>query len=176
MITPTPGRIVWFFPSLEAGRDPNGQPLAAILAKVISERCVNLTVSHGDGTTYAAQNVQLLQDDDAVPETAYACWMPFQKGQAAKHDAAATAPADLQPLHAAIAQVAEKADAALAAPEAAIAAAVEPMHAKIALAETATQTKFEELGKWLTDMFTGFEQKLEALKNQAPPAPPQPPV
>jgi hypothetical protein len=87
MILPTPGRIVWFFPAI-AERDPNGQPLAAIVAKVLSERSVNLTVSHGDGTTYAAQGVQLLQDDDAAPETGHATWMPYQKGQAAKHDAA----------------------------------------------------------------------------------------
>lgn len=91
MIEPTPGRIVWYFPSIEEGRDPNGQPLAAMVAKVLDVRSVNLTVSHGDGSTYGRQAVQLLQDDDAVPETTHATWMPYQKGQAAKHDAPAPA-------------------------------------------------------------------------------------
>lgn len=91
MISPTPGRIVWFFPSIDDGRDPNGQPLGAMIAKVLDERTINLTVSHGDGSTYARQGVQLLQDDDAAPDTAYACWMPYQKGQAAKHDTPAPA-------------------------------------------------------------------------------------
>lgn len=111
MIKPGPGRIVWFYPSIEAGRDPNGQALGAMVAKVIDDRCVNLTVSHSDGSTYPAQHVQLLQDDDPEPETAYCCWMPYQKGQAAKHDtpqpAPALSPEQLASIHHAIDIVAE---------------------------------------------------------------------
>ncbi len=133
MITPTPGRIVWFFPSIENRRDPNGQPLAAIVAKVLSDRCLNLTVCHGDGTTYAAQTIQLLQDADEAPETAYACWMPYQKGQAAKHDSPTPA-VDISSVTKAIDELA-----------------------------TGTQSKFEDLGAWLTKTFTDFEQRLAAV-------------
>lgn len=86
MISPTVGRVVWFHPHVDAGRDPNGQPLAAIVAKVIDDRKVNLTVSNADGSTFGAQHVTLLQDGDVLtdPTEPYAEWMPFQKGQAAK--------------------------------------------------------------------------------------------
>jgi hypothetical protein len=138
MIEPTPGRIVWYFPSIEEGRDPNGQPLAAMVAKVLSERSVNLTVSHGDGSTYGRQAVQLLQDDDAAPETAYACWMPYQKGQAAKHDAPAPA---LQ---------------------------LETVTKAIDELTLGTQQKFEQLGEWLRVTFAGIDQKIEAVKSAPP--------
>ncbi|WKA31622.1 hypothetical protein [Bradyrhizobium roseum] len=152
MIQPAPGRIVWFFPALEVGRDPNGQPLAAMVAKVLGERCVNLTVSHGDGTTYAAQNVQLLQDDDAEPETAYACWMPFQKGQAARHETPAVptlTPEQLTSIHSALDSIA-----------------------------TGTEAKFSELGSWLTSTFDGVFQRLGALESPPVPSgtPPKPPT
>jgi hypothetical protein len=144
MIEPTPGRIVWFFPSIEQGRDPNGQPLAAIVAKVLSERYLNLTVCHGDGTTYAAQSIQLLQDDDTAPEgAAHATWMPFQKGQAARHEQvkAAEQPADLQ-----------------------------PVHEKIDLLASGVQTKFEELGAWLMTTFKDIEERFN--RPATPPSPP----
>jgi hypothetical protein len=146
MISPTPGRIVWFYPSVEEGRDPNGQPLGAMVAKVLSDRCLNLTVSHGDGTTYARQSVQLLQDDDAVPETAYAAWMPYQKGQAAKHDQPAPAP-DLA-----------------------------PVHAKIDELTASVQGRFEDFGAWLQTTFKDIEARLnEPARTPAPPAPTQDP-
>lgn len=92
MIKPTPGRVVYFLPALEQ-RDPNGQPLAATVAKVIDDRVVNLTVHAADGTTYPLQHVTLLQDGDELPDPnqAYAFWMPYQKGQAAKTEAAIAA-------------------------------------------------------------------------------------
>jgi hypothetical protein len=146
MIQPTVGRIVWFFPSIEVGRDPNGQPLGAMVAKVLSDRCVNLTVSHADGSTYPAQNVQLLQDDDAAPDTAYACWMPFQKGQAAKHDAPVPllTPEQLASIHSALDTMA-----------------------------TGTEAKFAELGTWLSTTFDGAFKRLGALESP-PIAPDQP--
>lgn len=85
MIEPTVGRVVWFFPP-ESSRDPNGQPLAATIAKVLDDRHINVGALLGDGTHFAAQNIVLLQDGDHLsePDQAYACWMPYQKGQAAK--------------------------------------------------------------------------------------------
>ena len=87
MISPSIGRIVWFHPHISE-RDPNAQPLAAIVAKVISDRCVNLGVFAGDGTTFPRQHVPLLQDGDEIDLDQPFCeWMPYQKGQAAKTEA-----------------------------------------------------------------------------------------
>lgn len=90
MIEPTVGRILWYIPHIDKGGAPNGQPHAAILAHVIDQRTVNLAVFNEDGTLYSAKKaVRLLQDDDPVPpEGDYAMWMPYQKGQAAKTEAA----------------------------------------------------------------------------------------
>jgi hypothetical protein len=93
MIHPTPGRVVWFYPptnSAESGfvTPGNGEPMAAIVAKVWGDRCVNLTVFDASGNTHGKCSVTLLQDDDTPPEYGdYAAWMPYQKGQAAKADA-----------------------------------------------------------------------------------------
>lgn len=142
MISPSPGRILWYFPPI-GQRDPNGQPLAAILAKVLSDRCVNLTVSHGDGTTYAAQNVQLLQDDDQAPETAYAFWMPYQKGQAAKTEQA----------------IAGSATSAPPINVASVTAAVDELTQE-------TRGKFQQFGNWLQMHVGGLMNRVAVLEGK----------
>lgn len=89
MIKPTPGRIVWYHPA-EADPPPKfkGEALAAIVAHVKGDRLVNLTVCAADGTTFGRHDVILVQDGDARPSERFAEWMPYQKGQAAKHEAA----------------------------------------------------------------------------------------
>lgn len=92
MIQPTPGRVVWFHPNAaypNIAQHDRSQPLAAMVAYVWSNRMVNLSVIDQNGASLAVTSVQLLQDDD-VPHVggAYAEWMPFQKGQAEKADAA----------------------------------------------------------------------------------------
>lgn len=85
MIEPTVARAIWYYPPVAGGRDPNGEPLAATIAKVIDDRHINIGALLGDGTHFAAQNVILVQDGDCFDaDQAYACWMPYQKGQAAK--------------------------------------------------------------------------------------------
>lgn len=80
MITPTNGRIVWFSPA-----NYTGDPLAAIVCHVHSDRMVNLLVIDSGGQTVAVTSVPLLQDDDRPPAGQRYCqWMPYQKGQAAK--------------------------------------------------------------------------------------------
>lgn len=86
MIKPTPGRVVWYTPSDD---DPTpkfkGELLSATVARVISDRVVNLMVVGADGLTYGRHNVILLQDGDERPKIGRYCeWMPYQKGQAAK--------------------------------------------------------------------------------------------
>ena len=87
MIKATVGRVVWYHP---ADSDPTpkfrGEPLAAIVARVHSDRLINLTVFRADGITYGRHDVQLVQDGDQRPTERFAEWMPFQKGQAMKTD------------------------------------------------------------------------------------------
>jgi len=91
MITPTIGRRVWFYPNGTTGIPTvtgSSQPCDAGIAYVWSDRLVNLTVAGHDGSQHARTSVVLLQDDDLVPTAgAYATWMPYQIGQAKKHDA-----------------------------------------------------------------------------------------
>lgn len=91
-ITPTVGRVVWFYPATNqatSGFTPpsEGQPLAAIIAAVKSPEVVNLTVFDAMGFAHARINVPLLQEDqDAREGGFYATWMPYQVEQAKKAD------------------------------------------------------------------------------------------
>jgi hypothetical protein len=91
MIKPTVGRVVWYRPSgfdrTQMTIHDHEQPLAAIVAYVWSDTCVNLTVSDHDGTTHARTSVYLQQDDREAQSSPYCEWMPYQKGQAAKAEA-----------------------------------------------------------------------------------------
>lgn len=93
-ITPTVGRVVWFYPSnnvASSGFAPPsaGQPLAAVIARVWNDRMVNLTVFDANGVSHSRTSVTLLQDGDHKLLTGnYCTWMPFQKGQARAQAAA----------------------------------------------------------------------------------------
>lgn len=88
VISPTPGRIVWFNPAPHDGLATlNGHPLAAIVAGVHNDRLVNLAVFDAYGNSQQRSNVHLVQPGDAVPDFAHATWMPYQVGQATKHQA-----------------------------------------------------------------------------------------
>jgi hypothetical protein len=95
VISPTPGRVVWFYPAPHDGiATLNNQPLAAIVADVHSDRLINLAVFDAYGNTQQRSNVHLVQPGDATPDSAHASWMPFQVGLAAKHQAVETAVLD----------------------------------------------------------------------------------
>ena len=82
MTTPTVGRVVWFY---AMGHDEVTQPHAAIVAAVHNDRLINVAFFDANGVAGSATNVTLLQDDEiAAVGSEYCCWMPFQKGQAAK--------------------------------------------------------------------------------------------
>lgn len=180
MIEPTPGRIVWFYPDVNDGRTLSAtgpRPLAAIVARVIHERCVNLTVSREDGTTFGAQNVTLLQDGFTLSdaERAYAEWMPFQKGQAARFEAAkteapataasATAPApaapaaDLEPVHAKIDAVIVRVEQALSAQ----APDLQPLHDKIDAIAKDVEAKLQEFGGWTVKTFEDLRKRVASI-------------
>ena len=78
--------MVWFWPySVDNPKGaPGAQPLAATVAYVDNDTCVNLTVHDRNGETYGLTSVYFWQGDGESPETAHCEWMPFQKGQAAK--------------------------------------------------------------------------------------------
>lgn len=70
--------------------DPDKQPFSASVAYVWSDRLVNLTVSDHDGNTQSRTSVPLVQEGDVPPAGGRYCeWMPYQVGQAKKHDAEA---------------------------------------------------------------------------------------
>ncbi len=85
MIKPTVGRVVLFYP---AGVAHNAEPCAAIVVKVWSDTMVNLAVFDANGVARGETSVLLVQDDGYGNPGggAWCCWMPYQKGQAAKTD------------------------------------------------------------------------------------------
>lgn len=89
MIKPTVGRVVWYWPSPKehiVGND-GGQPLAALVAHVWSDTCVNLAVFDANGCGHSRTSVLLHQDGNPRPGAGFCEWMPYQKGQAAKTEA-----------------------------------------------------------------------------------------
>lgn len=65
----------------------NEQPLAATVAFVHGDRMVNLSVVDANGYQFSRTSVRLIQEGDDRPENGgFAEWMPYQIGQAKKHD------------------------------------------------------------------------------------------
>lgn len=102
MITPTPGRVVWYRPDPHAAESGFARPfnpetpLAAIVAYVHGDRMVNLTVFDANGVPHPRTSVVFFQEGDpVVPSGSYCEWMPFQKGQAARTEAAEKALMDV---------------------------------------------------------------------------------
>lgn len=94
MIKPSIGRVVWYTPSRDDVQLPRNspQPLAAIIAYVHSDTCVNLAVFDRNGASLSRTSVPLIHDEiTQSPDHAFAEWMPYQKGQAAKTEAAEAA-------------------------------------------------------------------------------------
>lgn len=92
MIKPTVGRVVWVVRPKDT-MDIN-QPEVGLITYVHGDRCINVAGFNANGAPFAITSLTLLQDDDAKPEYSFAAWMPFQKGQAARHEAADAASGD----------------------------------------------------------------------------------
>jgi hypothetical protein len=89
-ITPTVGRVVWFYPTkdeqtVDLSPPADGEPLAAIVVAVKSPDYVNLTVFDAMGFPHARLNVLLVQDGQEAPDGGfYSTWTPYQVEQAKK--------------------------------------------------------------------------------------------
>lgn len=88
MITPTVGRVVWFYPGRDTPQPSefvyHGElrPLAAIVTHVWNDQMVNLVVFDSNGNSHRRTSITLVQH--VAPGSNYCEWMPYQKGQAAK--------------------------------------------------------------------------------------------
>lgn len=94
-IPATVGRIVWFFTTTDLGWGEHiegspEKPRAAIVANADHPDVLNLCVYDFNGVPRPMTSVRLVQDGDKPADTeVYWCeWMPYQKGQAAKAEAA----------------------------------------------------------------------------------------
>lgn len=79
MITPTIGRVVWFFSAVSEGEVRSTQAEPAFVCYVHSNRLVNVGGFDCNGVPFKQTSVPLLQDDDPVPASGFfAQWMPYQ--------------------------------------------------------------------------------------------------
>lgn len=87
-IKPTVGRMVWYHPTAyEQFPQAGDEPLAAQVARVWSDTCVNLCVLDANGSPHSKTSVLLWQEGQPKPDAGYCEWMDYQKGQAAKTEA-----------------------------------------------------------------------------------------
>lgn len=85
MITPTVGRVVWVIrPFITTDIK---QPEVGLITYVWSDGMINVAGFDHNGEPFKISSLVLLQDDEPKPEGNFACWMPYQKGQAAKTEA-----------------------------------------------------------------------------------------
>lgn len=83
MIKPTIGRVVWYY---APGRAHTDQPNAALIAHVHSDTMINVGGFDGNGKPFGDTSVLLVHDGYGNPGGgAWACWMPYQIGQARAH-------------------------------------------------------------------------------------------
>lgn len=87
MIKPTIGRVVWYYPHGRTQKEANKQPHAAIIAHVYGDDCISIGYFDSNGVAKFATSVHLCQDSEPRPDFAFAEWMPYQIGQAAKAEA-----------------------------------------------------------------------------------------
>lgn len=86
IITPTIGRVVWFYPNGQADLDAKRQPYATLVAYVHNQSSINIGGFDSSGYPIARQHIRLLQEGEVTEGLrAFCCWMPYQQAQAAKH-------------------------------------------------------------------------------------------
>jgi hypothetical protein len=88
IIKPTIGRVVWFYPSEHKEGD---QPCSAQIAYVHSDTCINIGYFDHNGNAKQATSVTLFHGEGERPKSYFCEWMPYQVGQAKKHEPTAEA-------------------------------------------------------------------------------------
>lgn len=81
IIKPTVGRIVHYYPGPDDPQLVEEAPLAAIVAKVWSDTCVNLTIFNPNGAVEPnpPTSITLVQPGaDPPDQSGYCTWMPYQ--------------------------------------------------------------------------------------------------
>lgn len=93
-IAPTVGRVVWYWPGGADEKDTmdydGEQPMRADICYVNDDGTVNLSVNDCVGVPFTRRDIVLYQGDHlgCSLQRPFATWMPYQKGQAAKTEAA----------------------------------------------------------------------------------------
>jgi hypothetical protein len=87
MISPTIGRVVWIVRPFDT--TDIKQPEVGLVTYVWSDHLINVAGFDHNGKPFVLTSLYLVQDDEPKPEGNFACWMPYQKGQAAKADVTA---------------------------------------------------------------------------------------
>lgn len=90
MISPTVGRVVWVIRPMDT--TDIHQPEVGLVTYVWHDHLINVSGFDHNGKSFVLTSLSLIQDDEPKPEGNFACWMPYQKGQAAKDDAAKVKP------------------------------------------------------------------------------------
>jgi hypothetical protein len=85
LITPTIGRVVWVVRPYDT--TDIKQPEVGLVTYVFNDHLINVAGFDHTGDTFKLTSLALVQDDEPKPEGNFACWMPYQKGQAAKNEA-----------------------------------------------------------------------------------------
>lgn len=85
MISPTVGRVVWYYPP---GHPHPSQPYPALICYVHSDMLINVGGFDHNGRPFADTSVLLVQGDGYGNPAggSWAGWMPYQIGQAKKHE------------------------------------------------------------------------------------------
>ena len=86
MIKPTVGRVMWYWPVVT---ERTAQPYAALVTYVHGDNMVNLVGFTPNGVAFPTMSVPIVQDGSpyTAGDSPYAEWMPYQVGQAKKHEA-----------------------------------------------------------------------------------------
>lgn len=80
MIKPTIGRKVWFYD------EPNTPEQDGTIFNVIDDHNIGVRVTNRTGNVYSRDLVLLVQDGETPPNGPHCRWMPYQVGQAKRHE------------------------------------------------------------------------------------------
>lgn len=83
MIEPTIGRVIWYWPE-----DKKDQPWPCWICSVRPDGRINVAGFNNEGVPFRDSDIDLFQGEEGEqkPLHSFAEWMPYQIGQAKKHE------------------------------------------------------------------------------------------